>query len=65
MRRLCLLLALASGPGCVSDAGNSPWDAALKDLRGDNMQMRSGGPGMMDSWDQSARAKPAADRTRD
>jgi hypothetical protein len=65
MRRLCLLLAFAGGPGCVSDTGTGPFDAALKDLRGDNMQMRSSGPGMLDPWDQPAKPKPAADRTRD
>ena len=45
MRRLCLLLAFAGGPGCVSDTGTGPFDAALKDLRGDNMQMGHPLPG--------------------
>jgi hypothetical protein len=42
MRRLCLLaLALFLGLGCATDSDKAQWDAALKDLRGDNMKMRS------------------------
>jgi hypothetical protein len=50
MRRLCVLLcalfvALAVGAGCASDPadGEGPLAPALKDLRGDNMQMRGFG----------------------
>jgi hypothetical protein len=35
---LCALLVLA---GCASDSDRKQWDEALKDLRGDNMKMRS------------------------
>jgi uncharacterized protein YcfL len=42
MKRLCVLLcALFVLAGCASDSDKSQWDAALKDLRGDNMKMRS------------------------
>jgi hypothetical protein len=27
--------------GCASDSGNGSWEGVLRDLRGDNMQMRS------------------------
>jgi hypothetical protein len=46
MRRLLLLLVcLASGTGCVSPQDKGEWAEAMKDLRGDNMRMRSG-PGV-------------------
>ena len=42
MMRLCVLLCtLLFGFGCASGGDNAMWDNALKDLRGDNMQMRS------------------------
>jgi hypothetical protein len=46
MRRLgllacALLVCLLSGTGCLSDADKKQWREALKDLRGDNMEMRS------------------------
>jgi hypothetical protein len=43
MKRLVLLVcavALAFGLGCASDPQGS-WDEVWKDLRGDNMKMRS------------------------
>jgi hypothetical protein len=46
MRRLRLLAlglfaALLFGAGCFSDANRRQWGEALKDLRGDNMEMGS------------------------
>jgi hypothetical protein len=42
MKRLCVLLcALLVITGCASESDKSQWDAAWKDLRGDNMKMRS------------------------
>ena len=41
MRRLCVLVCLLAGPGCMSDADHGPFADALKDARGDNMRMRS------------------------
>lgn len=42
MIRGCLLLALlALSAGCAAEGKNGSWNEALKDLRGDNMQMRS------------------------
>ncbi len=39
------VLAMVAAVGCAAD-GKYTWDDAVKDLRGDNMQMRSG-------WDNS------------
>jgi hypothetical protein len=44
MRRLCVLtLALFLGTGCVTDADRKQWQEAWRDLRGDNMEMKSSG----------------------
>jgi hypothetical protein len=52
MRRLCILLCLVTGPGCLSDdATKRQLDAALKDARGENMQMRGRMDGLNDSTD--------------
>jgi hypothetical protein len=32
--------------GCADENLNGQWNDALKDLRGDNMQMHSAGPGI-------------------
>jgi hypothetical protein len=52
MKYLCVLVsALLFGAGCASDSDRAKWDDALKDLRGDNMQMHSnfsGATGMGD-----------------
>jgi hypothetical protein len=43
MVRSCVLIcALFLGIGCASDGDKAMWEGVLKDLRGDNMQMRSG-----------------------
>jgi hypothetical protein len=50
MRRLRLLLAgalfacLLLGTGCLTEEDKRGWQEALKDLRGDNMKMRSREP---------------------
>jgi hypothetical protein len=42
MRRICLFaLAMCLALGCASQSDKAQWDAAWKDLRGDNMKMRS------------------------
>jgi hypothetical protein len=48
MTRLWILLcALAFGvAGCAADGAKDPWDEFKKDLRGDNMKMRSDFSGM-------------------
>jgi hypothetical protein len=44
MRRLWIpALALVCGLGCAADGDKGSWDEVRKDLRGDNMQMRSTG----------------------
>jgi hypothetical protein len=54
MPRFCVLLcAVFLGLGCASDDDKGQWDAFWKDLRGDNMQMRSGLSGMNNSADYS------------
>jgi hypothetical protein len=43
MRRLWVLVcALLVCAGCAGDGDKGSWSEALKDLRGDNMEMRSG-----------------------
>jgi hypothetical protein len=42
MKRLCVLLcALFLVSGCASDGDKGAWDEFWKDLRGDNMKMRT------------------------
>jgi hypothetical protein len=59
MRRLCVLLcALVAVAGCASDgSGKSQWDEFWKDLRGENMEMKSG-RGMKGAWDDFGSMKP-------
>jgi len=40
-RSFILLCVLLFGLGCAAEGNNGQWDEVLKDLRGDNMQMRS------------------------
>jgi hypothetical protein len=50
MKRLGALgLALIFGLGCATEADNAQWNEAMKDLRGDNMRMRTGNWGKGDS----------------
>ena len=47
MLRFCILLGLAAVcVGCATEGHKNPFDDALKDLRGDNMQMRSNFSGL-------------------
>ena len=58
MLRICLLLAgLVLCAGCATEGRKSPFDEALKDLRGDNMQMRSNFAGMTASDYENPKAK--------
>jgi hypothetical protein len=59
MKRLCVLLcALLPVAGCASDKGE--WDEFWKDLRGDNMKMRSDF-----SATRRGEAQPAATKAED
>jgi hypothetical protein len=50
--RLCvLLIILLSGLGCASEGSQAQWDEFWKDVRGDNMRMRSGNFSEMDSME--------------
>lgn len=40
MRRICVLLIVLALVGCASNGKPHWYDEALKDARGDNMQMR-------------------------
>jgi len=51
MRRLCVIVCLLAGPGCLSDADRTQWSDALKDARGDNQRMRSDMSRLNDSAD--------------
>jgi hypothetical protein len=52
MRRLGIVICLFVGSGCMSaDAANGQLGDALKDARGENMQMRSRMDGLNDSAD--------------
>jgi hypothetical protein len=47
MKYLCALVcALLFGVGCASDGDRAKWDDAMRDLRGDNMQMHNSFSGM-------------------
>jgi hypothetical protein len=50
-RMLALGLVLIFGLGCATETDNAQWNEALKDLRGDNMRMRTGNWGKADSDD--------------
>jgi hypothetical protein len=50
-RVLALGLVLIFSLGCATEADNAQWNEALKDLRGDNMRMRTGNWGKADSDD--------------
>ena len=50
MKRLCAMgFILAFALGCATEADNAQWNEAMKDLRGDNMRMRTGNWGKGDS----------------
>jgi hypothetical protein len=52
MKRLgALSLFLIFALGCATEADNAQWNEALKDLRGDNMRMRTGNWGKADNDD--------------
>jgi hypothetical protein len=44
MTRLCVLaIALLCGLGCAADGNRGAWDDVWRDLKGDNMEMKSDG----------------------
>ena len=52
MKRLGAMgLFLIFGVGCATEADNAQWNDALKDLRGNNMRMRTGNWGKADNDD--------------
>jgi hypothetical protein len=58
VRRLLLLLGcLAAGAGCVTPQDKGEWAEAMRDLRGDNMRMRSG-PGASEGPDPDRPGNP-------
>jgi hypothetical protein len=59
MKRLAVLLcALLFSLGCSSEGGSGQWDDFWKDLRGDNMKMKSDFTQTKALDDQPAPAKP-------
>ena len=42
MKRVCLVMVFFGALGCATEGDQAQWNEALKDLRGDNMKMRSG-----------------------
>ena len=51
MKKLWLGLALVCALGCATENDQAQWNEALKDLRGDNMKMRSGKWGNIENDD--------------
>jgi hypothetical protein len=51
MRRLCMLVCLLAGPGCMTDADKKEFDAAMRDGMGENMKMHSDMSRLSDSSD--------------
>ena len=55
MKRLCAMgFILAFALGCATEADNAQWNEAMKDLRGDNMRMRTANWGKGDNDDTSS-----------
>jgi hypothetical protein len=49
MKRLAILFcALLFCSGCFSDSDKAAWNAAFRDWRGDNQQMRNDSSGQLD-----------------
>jgi hypothetical protein len=52
MKHFCVLIcALLFGVGCATEDDRAKWNDALKDLRGDNMQMRNNFSGTTEMGD--------------
>jgi hypothetical protein len=49
-----LVLALGVCVGCAADGNKGAWDEFWKDLRGDNMKMRSEPSDLLDRGDRTA-----------
>ena len=54
MRRLCLVIVLLCAVGCATESDQAQWNEAMKDLRGDNMRMRTANWGKLDSDDSTS-----------
>ncbi len=54
MKRFCAVgFILVFALGCATEADQAQWNEAMKDLRGDNMKMRTGNWGKVDNNDDS------------
>jgi hypothetical protein len=54
-RLLVLVVFIALGAGCTSVADRAQWEEAMKDLRGENMEMGSKSSSMSKMNDQAFR----------
>lgn len=51
MRRICMIVCLLAGSGCMTDADKKQFDAAMRDGAGENMKMRGDMSRLEDSMD--------------
>jgi hypothetical protein len=51
MKRLWVGIAFLCALGCATEGDQAQWNEAMKDLRGDNMKMRSGKLGNVENDD--------------
>jgi len=64
MKRLWVLgFVLLFEIGCATEADQAQWNEAMKDLRGDNMKMRTGNSGKTDSNDDPMLTAPSQTRS--
>jgi hypothetical protein len=65
MKRLIALgLVLAFTVGCATEADQAQWNEAMKDLRGDNMKMRTGNWGKVDNDDDTMPSLKSSSQNR-
>jgi hypothetical protein len=62
-RLLALAFVLAMALGCATEADQAQWNEAIKDLRGDNMKMRTANWGRSDNADDPTPAPPSHSRS--
>lgn len=64
MKRLfALTFALAFSLGCATESDQAQWNEAMKDLRGDNMRMRTGNWGKADRVDDTPSISNSSQRS--